>query len=195
MHIVRTSGATGPPTNSNFGLSGGPRLGVHGPTTWVPMGAQAPILSPKFIPGATEVFRKKSNFENFSGVTRQRTQQQFWGFCGGPWLGLYGPSSHSAQVPVLSPTDHPNPSQGRQKEKGKRQSLKNFQVPLNSLHNCNFGAFGGATLGVHGPSSHYVGPHGRSSTRIVHKIITQTHPWGDRRVSEKVEVWKICRCH
>ena len=45
-----------------------------------------------------------SNFAVFSGI----------------WPGLHGPSGHyevpiGAQVPVLSPNDHPNPSQGRQK--------------------------------------------------------------------------------
>ena len=35
--------------------------------------------------------------------------------------------------------------------------------------NSNFEAFGGPWLGLDGPSGHYVGPHGRSSTRIFTK--------------------------
>ena len=69
--------------------------GAHGPgyrgllaTTWDPMGARVPVLSPndhppKAIPRATEGFQKNANFENFSSVTQQPTQQQFWGFWGG----------------------------------------------------------------------------------------------------------------
>ena len=45
--------------------------------------------------------------------------------------------------------------------------LLNFQVPLNTRTNSNFGAFGGP--GLHGPSGHYVGPQGCPSTRIVTK--------------------------
>ena len=38
-----------------------------------------------------------------------------------------------AQVPILSPTDQPNPPQGRQKGFGETQNLKIFQLTLNSL--------------------------------------------------------------
>ena len=51
----------------------------------------------------------------------------------------------------------------------KNRILKKFYVPLNSLHNSNFGASGGPWLGLHGPSSHYVGLHGCSSTCLVTK--------------------------
>ena len=37
-----------------------------------------------------------------------------------------------AQLPVLSPNDHPNSYQGGQKSFGKSRSLKVFQVPLNN---------------------------------------------------------------
>ena len=40
-----------------------------------------------------------------------------------------------AQVPVLSPNDHPNPSEGQQKGFKKIGNVKNFQVSLNSLRN------------------------------------------------------------
>ena len=49
-----------------------------------------------------------------------------------------------AQVPVLSPNDHPNPFQGRLKSFGKRRISEILQVSLNSLYNGNFEAFGGA---------------------------------------------------
>ena len=53
--------------------------------------------------------------------------------------------------------------------------------------NRNLGAAGGgAWLGLQGPNGHYVGPHGGLSTRI-QQMICQTHPKGDRRVSQEVE--------
>ena len=45
-------------------------------------------------------------------------------------------------------------------------SLCTHQVPLNRLQIGILGLSGG---GVHGPSGHYVGPYGCSSTRIVTK--------------------------
>ena len=41
--------------------------------------------------------------------------------------------SMGAQVAVLSPNDHPNPSYGQRKGFMKKQISKNFHVPLNSL--------------------------------------------------------------
>ena len=63
-------------------------------------------------------------------------------------LGGMGPVATTwapvgAEVPILSPNDHPNQSQGREKGFGKRHILKNFKVSQNNLHNSNFGAFGG----------------------------------------------------
>ena len=48
-----------------------------------------------------------------------------------------------AQVPVLSLNHHPNPSQGRHKGFEKRRISEILQMSLNSLHNGNFGVFGG----------------------------------------------------
>ena len=67
---------------------------------------------------------------------------------GPPGLGYMGLAATTwapmgAQVPVLSPNDHPKPSQGRQNGFGKSQILKNSQVPLNNINNRNFGGFGG----------------------------------------------------
>ena len=69
------------------------------------------------------------------------------------------------EVSVLSPNDHPNPSQGQQK------GLFENQVPRNSRNNGNFGAFGlpMARATWHGPSGPYMGPYGCSSNRIVTK--------------------------
>ena len=72
-------------------------------------------------------------------------KQQFWGFWGAHGSGYMGPVATTwvpmgAQLPVLSPNDHPNPSYGQQKGFGKRRNLKIFQVPLNSLTRMGSGA-------------------------------------------------------
>ena len=74
-------------------------------------------------PRATDGARKKVNFPKFSSATKQLEQQQFCSFQGGGW-GWHSPGNMSlvttmwvpmgSQVLVLSPNDHPNPSQGRQ---------------------------------------------------------------------------------
>ena len=70
-------------------------------------------------------------------------------------------------------------------------------MSLNSLHNSNFGAFlgggGGAWLGLHGPSGHYMGPHGCPSTRIVTKSSPipskgQQKGFGKSRILEILQV-------
>ena len=48
-----------------------------------------------------------------------------------------------APVPVLSPNDHPKPSQRQQKGFGKSQIFNNFQEPQKGLKKSNSGAFGG----------------------------------------------------
>ena len=48
------------------------------------------------------------------------------------------------------------------------------------------GLLGGPWLMLHGPSSHYLGPHGCSSYPYCHQMIIQTHPKGDRGVSAQV---------
>ena len=86
----------------------------------------------------------------------------------------HGPSGHyvvpmGAQIPVLSPNDHPNPAQAQQKGSGKCENLKTLHVSLNYITTAIFGLLGGPWLGLHGPSSHHAGPRGFSSTRIVTK--------------------------
>ena len=136
-------------------LLGGPWLGVDGPSGHYvgPRGCSSTRIvtksSPKPIPRATEGFPKKSNFGNLAGVTKQRTQRQFRGFLEGHGSGYMGLAATTwvpvgAQVPVLSLNHHPNPSQGRQKGFQKSRISEILQVSLNSLHNGNFGAFGGA---------------------------------------------------
>ena len=135
-------------------LLGGPWLGLDGLGCHYvgPRGCSSTRIvtksSPKPIPGATEGFPKKSNFGNLAGVTEQPTQRQFRGFLechGSGYMGLAATMwvPVGAQVPALSLNHHPNPSQGRQKGFQKSRISEILQVSLNSLHNGNFGAFGG----------------------------------------------------
>ena len=95
-----------------------------------------------------------------------------------------------AQVPVLSPNDHPNPSQE------KSQIFENFQVPLDSLNKQQQfqGVRGGHCLG-------YMGLVGTQWVPWVLKypycqqMITQAHPTGDQWVSEKGKISKVFKCH
>ena len=125
-------------------LLGGPWLGLDGPSGHYvgPHGCSSTRTvtksSPKPIPGAIEGFRKKANFGNLAGVTKQPTQRQFEGFWGGHGSGYMGLAATmrvpmGAQVPVLSLHHHPNPSQGRQKGFRKSPILEILQVSLNSL--------------------------------------------------------------
>ena len=85
-----------------------------------------------------------------SGATKLPTNSNIWGFSGlmslasykGPVATTWGPMG--ARVRALSPNDHPNPSQGRQRGKLEEfKMLRNLQMTLNNLNNSNFGAFGG----------------------------------------------------
>ena len=86
----------------------------------------------------------------------------FQGAHGAGYMGAvtttWGPMG--AGVPVLSPNAHLNPSKGRQKG---FEIFENLQRPKSK----QFRGFWWAKL--HGPSGHYVGPHGCLSTRIVTK--------------------------
>ena len=130
--------------NGNFGALGGPWFGLYGLGGHYvgSHGCSSTRIvtksSPKPIIGATGGFPKKSNFGNLASVTKQPTQQQFWGFWGGHGSGYMGLAATTwvpmgAQVPVLSLNHHPNPSQGRQKGFRKRQISEILQVSLNSL--------------------------------------------------------------
>ena len=125
-------------------LLGGPWLGLYGLGGHYvgPHGCSSIRIvtksSPKSIPGATEGFRKKANFGNLAGVTKQPTQRQFRGFWGGHGSGYIGLAATTwvpmgAQVPVLSLNHHPNPSQGRQKSFRKSRISEILRVSLNSL--------------------------------------------------------------
>ena len=130
--------------NGNFGAFGGAMLGLYGLGSHYvgPHGCSSTRIvtksSPKPIPGAKEGFRKKANFGNLVGVTKQPTQQQFRGFWRGHGSGYMGLAATTwvpmgAQVPILSLNHHPNPSQGRKKGFRKSRILEILQVSLNIL--------------------------------------------------------------
>ena len=115
---------------------------------------------------------------------------QFWGFWGAHTAGYMGLVTTmwvpiGAEVPVLLPKDHPNTSQGRQKDFGKNRILKNFHVSLNSLRNSNFGGFGGPMAWAKGAQRPLRGSPWVLKYPYCHQMITQIHPRGDKRVSEK----------
>ena len=125
--------------------------------------------------------------------TSKRETRPFWGFWGAYGAGYVGLAATTwlpmgAQVPVLSPNDHPNPFQGRQKGFGKGRILKNFQEPLNNLNKGNFGAFGGPMARATWAWRLLSGSLWVLKYLYCHQMITQTHPKGDKRVSEKVEL-------
>ena len=61
--------------------------------------------------------------------------------------------------------------------------------------NSNFEFLGGPWLGLDGPSGHYVGPHGRSSTRIVTKWSPKPNLGATKGFPKKSKCEKIFRCH
>ena len=74
-----------------------------------------------------------SNFEAFGGpMARARWAQ--WPLRGCPWALMY-PYCHQ----MITQTQ----PRGNRRVSEKVEMLKNFQVPLNSLHNNNFGVPGG----------------------------------------------------
>ena len=120
--------------------------------------------------------RENIEFQQFSGATKEPKNQQFAGFWGAHGSGymclaatMWVPMC--AQVPVLSPNDHPHPPWGRQKGFGQSQSLKNFQVPLHSLTNLKTARARGR-LGVPGGSE--LGPLPRVRGSIYKKEFYRT---------------------
>ena len=86
----------------------------------------------------------KIEFSKILGATKPPKQQQFWGFQGAHVRGYMGLAATtwvpmSAEVPVLSPSDHPNLSQGRRKGFGKSRIFEIFHRPPNSQNNRNCG--------------------------------------------------------
>ena len=98
-------------------------------TTWVPTGAELPVLSPIDHPnlyqGCQKGLEKALIFRKFSRGTQQPKQRQFRGH-GKGYMGL--PATiwvpMGAQVAVLSPNDHPSPSQRRQKDFEKKNKCR-----------------------------------------------------------------------
>ena len=94
----------------------------------------------------------------------------------GPVATMWVPMG--AQVPVLSPNDHPNLSYGQRKGFMKNRISKNFHVPLNRLSSGNvltakgpYGRGGGGRLGVPGvgtrdPRHGLGGPYTRKKVQI-----------------------------
>ena len=183
--LVHTPNANEPPTNRNFENFGGAHgSGQMGPmaATWVPVGAHVPVLSPNDHPNPSQEqqkgFGESGNVKNFQ-VSLKILRNSNFGAFGGPWHGLQRGlaatawGSMGAQVPVLSPNDHPNPSQGQRKGFMKNPISKNFHVPLNSQSSVKTaksslarGHKGGKRLGVPGvgtrdPSHGLGGPYTR----------------------------------
>ena len=87
-------------------------------------------------------------------------------------------------VPILSPDDHPNPSQGQEKGFGKKLSFNKFQVPPNSPKNSSVRASGGPM--TRAPRQIRGSPWVLEYT-YCHQMITENHPRGTRKVPEKVK--------
>ena len=163
------------------------------------MGAQILGLLPNVHPnpsqGRQKGFGRSQLLKNFLVLLNSLHNSNFGAF-GGPMAQANGPSGHYVgpyggdPVPVLSPNDYPNPSQGRQKGFGKSPSLKNFQVLLNSLSKSNFGAFGGPMAGATWAQRPLRGSPWALKYPYCQEMITQTHPRADRQVSEKLEFLK-----
>ena len=111
-------------------------------TTWVPMGAQVPVLSPNDHPnpsqGRQKGFGKRRISEILQVSLNSLHNGKFRGFWGGHGSGYMGLAATTwvpmgAQVPVLSLNHHPNPSQGRPEGFRKSRILEILRVSLNSL--------------------------------------------------------------
>ena len=101
-------------------------------TPQVSKGSQVPVLSPNGHPnplqGRHKSFRKSGIFQNFSADACQHENGNV-GVFGGPMVRATGARTWvpmDARVPVLSPNDHANPSQGRQKGLGKGRLFENL---------------------------------------------------------------------
>ena len=109
-------------------------------------------LGEKISTGATKGFRKKSNFRKFQ-VPLHDANNSNSGLSRGPWSGLHGPSGHEGMARVLeyplSPNDHPNPPQRRQKGFRKFRSFENFQPTHGNMKTAILGLSGGPWPGLH----------------------------------------------
>ena len=94
-----------------------------------------------------------------------------------------------AQVPVLSPNDHPHPSRGRPKGFAKSQTLNNLPVTPNAATQTTailqfwgcWGAYGMGYMGLAATTWVLKYPY-------CHQIITQTRPRDGNRVSQEAEL-------
>ena len=111
-------------------------------TTWVPMGAQVPVLSLNHHPNPSQGQQKGFGKRRISEILQVSLNslhngkfRGFWRGHGSGYMGLVATTwvPMGAQVPVLSLNHHPNPSQGLQKGFGKRRISEILQVSLNSL--------------------------------------------------------------
>ena len=117
---------------------GGPHHGEHRPPPWSPppplgQDMQAVLFTQwtHTHPEATEAFQKKLNFRKLSGATKQR-KKGYKGLVAPMWVPM------GAQVPALSPNDHPSPSQGPQKGFGKSQNFEKFPLLQASLKTAEY---------------------------------------------------------
>ena len=77
----------------------------------------------------------------------------------------------SAEAPILSPNDHPNPSRGDRRVSEKLNFQKKIEVQVDSQNNSNFRAFGGRMAWA----ICCVCSHGSS---CCNQMTTLTHPQG-----------------
>ena len=70
-------------------------------------------------------------------------------------------------------------------------TTSDFQVSLSSLHNGNFGAFGRPMAQATWARRPLRGSPWVFRYPYCHQMITQTHPKGDERVSEKVKIFQV----
>ena len=120
-------------------------------TTWVSMGARVPLLSPNDHPNASQRQQKDfaKSFQTFSDATKQPINSNFRAFKGAHCSGYMGLAATvwvpmGARIPVLSPNNHPNPSQRRQEVFGKSQIFEIFR-PTHASKSSPVGPMGGAT--------------------------------------------------
>ena len=85
-------------------------------------------------------------------------------------LGCVVPSSVGSTVDIRIQNENNDLSKhSTAKKKKEKPGWATHQMPLNRLQTAMLKLLRGPRLGLDGPSGHYVGPHGCSSTRIVTK--------------------------
>ena len=113
--------------------------------------AEGARMRPGLLPADGVWWRTPAQRQHTKGEDRERPhvqrprrpllkQQQFWGFWGAHGLGNMGLAATTwvpmgAEVPLLSPNDHPNPSQGLHTGFGKVEFSNTFVVPNFAIPN------------------------------------------------------------